>query len=338
MASDDTPSNQENKNSENLIEDKAGVTSSQNTQQDLANLSLSDDDIIVEDIDEFVKSDLSTDTLEFETISRRPKRRVSGRIKFFLFSLIIGCGSYGAWTQWGHNLFRLNTDGLPIVQAPGKPIKVRPIKPGGINIPDRDKLIYDRLEKKPPEERTENLLPRPEVPLPPPKAKLVRTDKSDASSKREIEIPETIGSQPTPAEVKAVRKPDLDAVLQQSGSRGGDERAPVDSIIKPKATSKSIPSKSSEAVKKSEGAKTYQIQLAAVRSEVRAKKEWMRLREKNKRLLGKLALDIVRADLGTQGIFFRLRAGPLASRAKAKALCQALAKAKVGCLIIRPGK
>ena len=64
----------------------------------------------------------------------------------------------------------------------------------------------------------------------------------------------------------------------------------------------------------------------------------MRLREKNKRLLGKLALDIVRADLGTQGIFFRLRAGPLASRAKAKALCQALAKAKVGCLIIRPGK
>ena len=80
----------------------------------------------------------------------------------------------------------------------------------------------------------------------------------------------------------------------------------------------------------------YQIQLAAVRTAASAEKEWLRLRTKNKNFLGKLKLNVVRADLGNQGVFFRLRAGPIANRASAKALCQALARKKVGCLVIAP--
>ena len=80
------------------------------------------------------------------------------------------------------------------------------------------------------------------------------------------------------------------------------------------------------------------MQLAAVRDEGGAKKEWARVKKKNPRLLGNLTLDVVRADLGSRGIYFRLRAGPIADRASAKKLCQDLAKRKVGCLVIRPGK
>jgi hypothetical protein len=46
----------------------------------------------------------------------------------------------------------------------------------------------------------------------------------------------------------------------------------------------------------------------------------------------------MRADLGKKGIFYRLRAGSFANQVTAKALCQSLAKVKVGCLVIRPGK
>ncbi len=338
MTSDDIPSNQEEKSSTNSMKKGTDVSSSSNTPHDSPDLSSSDDNIVIEEIDELTKNDLSTDTLEFESISRRPIRRIGGRIRIILLLLIIGCGSYGAWTQWGDKLFGLHTGGLPIVLAPEEPIKVRPIKPGGINIPDRDKLVYDRLERKPPEERTEKLLPRPEVPLSPPKVKLVQTDELIAGRNGGAKIPKTIGSQPTPAEVKVVRKPELGKELSEPDISGSSKGVPVESRAEPKAASKIISSKSFGIVKESERAKTYQIQLAAVRSADSAKKEWVRLRTKNKRLLGKLTLDIVRADLGTQGIFFRLRAGPLANRARAKALCQALAKLKVGCLVIRPGK
>jgi len=49
-----------------------------------------------------------------------------------------------------------------------------------------------------------------------------------------------------------------------------------------------------------------------------------------------LKIGIVRADLGTRGVYFRLRAGPLKDRAAADALCRKLAGRKVGCIVVKP--
>ena len=84
--------------------------------------------------------------------------------------------------------------------------------------------------------------------------------------------------------------------------------------------------------------KVYRVQLAAVRSADTAESEWMRLKKKNEDLLGGLTLDVIKIDLGAdKGIFYRLRAGPLASEAAAKNLCEQLSVRKIGCLIVRPG-
>ena len=92
-----------------------------------------------------------------------------------------------------------------------------------------------------------------------------------------------------------------------------------------------------KAVPKPAAGGDFRVQLAAVRSPERARGEWERLRRRNGDLLAKLRLFITKADLGpAKGIYFRLRAGPLASEAKAKALCASLAERKVGCLIVRP--
>ena len=55
--------------------------------------------------------------------------------------------------------------------------------------------------------------------------------------------------------------------------------------------------------------------------------------------MGRLGLTITKADLGAgKGIFYRLRAGPLADEGQAKSLCRILASRKVGCLVIKPMK
>ena len=83
----------------------------------------------------------------------------------------------------------------------------------------------------------------------------------------------------------------------------------------------------------------YHVQLAATRSSELATSEWERLKGRHLDLLGRLSLTINKVDLGSgKGIFYRLRAGPLADEGKARELCKTLAKRKVGCLMIRPTK
>jgi len=56
----------------------------------------------------------------------------------------------------------------PLIRADDGPIKIRPEDPGGMAVPDQDKLIYQTLNGGLVEETVERLLPPPEEPLPPP--------------------------------------------------------------------------------------------------------------------------------------------------------------------------
>ena len=83
--------------------------------------------------------------------------------------------------------------------------------------------------------------------------------------------------------------------------------------------------------------RTYLVQLAAARSPQGARSEWERLRKKHLDLLGDLELKVTKADLGARkGVYYRLRAGPLADEKAARQLCKQLTKRQVGCLIIKP--
>ena len=56
-------------------------------------------------------------------------------------------------------------DGVPLIRADPRPIKVKPDHPGGMEVPDRDNLIYG---ERPDGLATERLLPPAEGPLPRP--------------------------------------------------------------------------------------------------------------------------------------------------------------------------
>jgi hypothetical protein len=86
----------------------------------------------------------------------------------------------------------------------------------------------------------------------------------------------------------------------------------------------------------SKGKGEIKIQLAAVRSIERATTEWSRLRRKHSDLLKGLSLTVTKADLGpVKGIYYRLRAGPVATESTAKSLCAQLTQRKIGCMVVR---
>lgn len=79
----------------------------------------------------------------------------------------------------------------------------------------------------------------------------------------------------------------------------------------------------------------YRLQLTAVRSAEAAEREWQRLRRAHGDLLGQLTRSIEQADLGSKGVFYRLRVGPIPDMEAARKLCDALTQRKEACLIVR---
>ena len=79
----------------------------------------------------------------------------------------------------------------------------------------------------------------------------------------------------------------------------------------------------------------YFVQLASVKSDQGARKEWKRLKKAHSELFDDLALDVQRADLGDRGIFYRIRVGPFPNRATAQDMCAQIKAAKLACLVKR---
>ena len=76
------------------------------------------------------------------------------------------------------------------------------------------------------------------------------------------------------------------------------------------------------------------LQLGSVRSADAARREWDRIRERNRDLLGGLSAVPVRTDLGDEGVYYRIETGPVGDLAAGR-ICSALKERKFGCLVVR---
>jgi len=113
----------------------------------------------------------ASDALEFEPLA--PKIKQAGKaLKLLLFVILaVGGGAVG-WAFYGDRIVSLFADAdsdVPIVRAEPGPVKVRPTSPGGLQVPDRDKLVYNRIRSSGADEdigpSVEHLLPMPETPM-----------------------------------------------------------------------------------------------------------------------------------------------------------------------------
>jgi cell division protein FtsN len=211
---------------------------------------------------------------------------------------------------------------VPVIHPDPTPIKVLPDKPGGLEVPNRDKLVFMQITPEQQKARVEQLLPPSEKPLPKPAP--------PAAEK-------TVVAPPSGRLV-----PDVADLAPRTGGDAAVGASPQPSVpaeAKTKATAKTkvIDAKSKEKLAaKIAALGAFQIQFGAMKSKSKAAKEVSRIARVHKSLLGKLKVTSVRSDLGKRGIYYRLRAGPLKTRAAANSLCQQFAARKMGCIVIKP--
>ncbi len=275
----------------------------------------------------------------------RGRSKFRSALRYFLyFAVVFVAGTGAGWYYVGTQVLTGDDSGIPLIKADKGPVKVRPINPGGMKVPDRDKLVYDRMQGNGERPRVERLLPAPETPLPPPSRELPKQMEAaapdpDSAKKLAAVAPAAGPVAPPPAKAGTSRTPPVRTrPLASPGSAAATPTVEevLAAVRPPPAPKTSAPKTPARGASE---APAYRVQLAAVRSLERAQGEWDRLRRKNSDVLGKLVLSVVKADLGSKkGVFYRLRAGPLADEAAARALCAKLTSRKVGCLIVRPGR
>jgi hypothetical protein len=309
---------------------------------------------------------------EFDLIPRpKPKKR-QGRQLIILFAGLLSITVFAGWFFLGDQLVDVDEDAnIPLIKAEIGPAKVRPKGPSGMDVPDRDKLVYERMQGEdgvPP--GVERLLPPPETPLPVPRipsSKAPTTEEvlavkrpdpvppieepqlqsnGDTKPKSGPKDPETLAKDLLQKKVEAVRKKTNGSQPATKPSAAKAEPKKKSAVVKPaaqKPVTKTPQSKEvASPVKKAplrQADSGLRVQLSAVRSPKIAAQEWKRLSSKYPDLLGGLKMFVTKADLGPgKGVFYRLRAGPLADENAARALCQGLAKRKASCLVVRPKK
>jgi hypothetical protein len=243
------------------------------------------------------RADLYADPREDEV---RPRFR--GLVATLVALVVIGVFAGGLWFAYQQGLKRggviTGAADVPLIRADEHPTKVRPEKPGGMEVPDRDKLIYTQKRAA-----VEHLLPPPEKPMPRPTA---------PSAAAPSALP-----QPAPAAAGAAN-PAPQAQPQQPAGKPSAKPEPAPTAAAKPATAQ-----------KAGGTR---IQLASVRSEEAARQEWDRIRRANPDVLGSVSATPVRADLGEKGVYYRLQTAPIAD---AERVCGELKRRNIGCIIAR---
>jgi hypothetical protein len=241
------------------------------------------------------------------------------------------------WSGKRHEVARAPAD-APLIKAEDQPIKVSPESPGGMDVPNRDILVYGRMHGTPGDKPAiERLLPEPEQPLAPPAAPPRPAHTGSAPVPLPAESP--LSSGPNPSAATPPRSPETPPTKSSATAAApATKSAPASQVAQAK-----IPAAPATAAKPAQPGKpvrgsSVQVQLFSSRSADEARSAWASLKEKNGDLLGALSPTVARADLDDRGTFYRLRAGPIADEAKARAICDSLAGRGASCIIIRPSR
>lgn len=216
--------------------------------------------------------------------------------------------------------------GIPVVRAPDGPDRERPADPGGVEVPDRDKSVFETFNtgEQDRTEMVERLLPPPEIPLP----ETVPPARPEAEDQQVIDVAE----RPEPVSPPAETESAAPAAVPVARPEQEPAKTIADLVARTEPKPAAQPAPKAEAAAP---AGEWQVQLAAFRDEASANEAWKGLQKKFPDALSGLKPTVIRADLGDRGIYFRLRTGDFASKQKADAFCQMLAAKGQGCISAR---
>ena len=279
-----------------------------------------------------------TDTLQEDILSSFREERMEQRKKRpailigvsigVLIAAGVGCLTFGKYVSV---YYGADSGDLPVIRADRSMDGMKPDTPGGMEVPNRDKLVYERLRQSNTELPVERLLPPAEKPVSP-----AQEQEPDAIAALVTDL----AAQETPAPATAV-------VYEEDGT-------PVEVMFKETAAATVTPEPEpivaekqieKPAEKKAEKtplpetkpvqpAVSYAVQLVSARTEQAAESEWKRLSKKHKEIIASMPHAISKTVV-TNGTFYRLRVGRFDKRDDAKALCDQLKKKKQECFVVK---
>lgn len=233
-----------------------------------------------------------------------------------------------------HNTAETGVD-IPVVRRPQTAVKIQPAEPGGMEILNQDKSVYDIIEKK--EVKTpvmENLLPPPEEPQLPVVAAVAEPSSSEQQAQKIIEDAENKIVPPAP-EPKAApaEKPAPEPISIAPAATEVPAQPEVEAKAPPKAETPALKAEVKVEPKLVAVSGPWQIQLISSPNRKAVDTAWDNLVKKYP-VLKDQPREIETADLGAKGTFYRLKAGGFADRSGADRLCNDI-KALGGTCIVK---
>ncbi|MFY7777671.1 MAG: SPOR domain-containing protein [Elstera sp.] len=257
------------------------------------------------------------------------------------------------WYAYNQGASTSNGGAVPLVQADAGPLKSRPTDPGGLEVPNQDKLILNGQAVDGAPGKVERMLPPPEAPIakpalaatptPPPAQPQIATATPPALTGARPQAPAAQQTSPilvpNQQQANAVPRavpqtsPQGTPVPQPVVSRPAPVpqapavQAPAPVAAKPPAV-QPAPAATPAAAGTTRGAK---VQLGAVKSEAAASAEWAKMQKANPELAN-LSMSVAKVEIPNKGTYYRIQAGPVADGGS---VCAALKARGQDCLIVR---
>ncbi|WP_300301635.1 SPOR domain-containing protein [Ferrovibrio sp.] len=275
---------------------------------------------------------------EPERVPASPKKIITAAIALGA----VAAFGIGIWFAYDQGVKRGASGAPPLIRADQGPTKVAPENPGGMQVPNQDKQIYERLGGNGQQQAagTEKLLPPPERPSAAP------------TQPNAVTVP----NRPAPATVPG--QSPVQSPVQSSGLPNRTD-APSPSAVTTPAPSQPVAPKAEEkpaatpapATRAPAQAATTpapaatpkvtatpggsaKIQLASLKDQAAAQATWSQLQKKFPDILGGLTPSYEKVEIAGKGTFIRLQAGPLKDRVTAQNACQQLAAKNQGCIVV----
>lgn len=258
--------------------------------------------------------------------------RISSRAMVISVAAFLAVGVFAASVTIAYQMGLESGRGqsITIIRADDGPVKVRPKDPGGMSVPFRDKVIYRQMAKDAGKSQPERLLPPAEKPI---ENLLNAVDPSASSGGK----PPVAGATSAPEKVAPMAAP---PPIEAVPAAQGDSAANADGVPMPRprpmqkadaggvdAAPTSAPSHQTQG--------GYVAQLGAARSMEAIRFTWSRIHKHNPELFRGLQPDYQTHNAGgSHGTWYRLRVGPFAQVADARAFCGRAKAHKVACIVV----
>jgi len=279
--------------------------------------------------------------------SRWP-RHFGTSVRIGVVLVVLGAAAASGWPYIKEHFLTPSAPSgpLPVIGPGDEPIKEPPKQPGGMQVPDQDKVILNGPAAQP---KVEQILPPPPAPLPSPApatppavaqtpppqpvAPPAPTPASPAASAP----PLATASAPPPVSAAAPPAPQAAPVISPPPPPPPprpSRPASVAAVTPPANSIPAAPASGEQAPPELAGHGWF-VQLGAVGSTAAAQAEWTRLKRGQADLLASLSANAVRVERGG-GVIYRIEAGPLADGGAASQLCRSLQQRHVACIVVHP--